>query len=67
MKSRGLDLSFFEANGILFHRPNLEERGIYRLIAEINHTLSGPVLLLLHVEIVLPSKIRNSFESGKRR
>jgi hypothetical protein len=41
MKSRGLDLSFFEANGILFHRPNLEERGIYRLIAEINHTLSG--------------------------
>lgn len=41
MKSKGLDLSFFEANGILFHRPGLEERGIYRLIAEVNHTLSG--------------------------
>jgi hypothetical protein len=41
MQSRRLDLSFFEANGILFHRLNLEERGIYRLIAEINHTLSG--------------------------
>jgi len=41
MKSKGLDLSFFEASGILFHRPGLEERGIYRLIAEINHTLSG--------------------------
>lgn len=41
MKSRDLDLSFFEANGILFHRPGVEELGIYRLIAEINHTLSG--------------------------
>jgi hypothetical protein len=40
-RSRGLGISFFEENGILFHRPNLEERGIYRLIAEVNHTLSG--------------------------
>jgi hypothetical protein len=41
MKSRGLDLLFFEANRILFHYPNREERGIYHLIAEVNHTLSG--------------------------
>jgi hypothetical protein len=32
---------FLEANGIPFHRPNRKERGIYRLIAEVNHTLSG--------------------------
>jgi len=41
MMSKGLDISFFEAKGILFHRPELDERGIYRLIAETNHTLSG--------------------------
>ncbi|KAH8600728.1 hypothetical protein B0O99DRAFT_681599 [Bisporella sp. PMI_857] len=41
MKSSGLDLSYFEAKGILFHLPGLEVRGIYRLIAKINHTLSG--------------------------
>lgn len=41
MKHRGLDLSYFEENDIFFHMPGLDERGIYRLIAEVNHTLSG--------------------------
>lgn len=41
MKSRDIDISFFETNGILFHRPDIDERGIYRFIAEVNHTLSG--------------------------
>ncbi|KAG0645697.1 NADPH-dependent 1-acyldihydroxyacetone phosphate reductase [Hyphodiscus hymeniophilus] len=39
--TQGLDVSYFEANGILFHLPGLNERGIYRFIAEINHALSG--------------------------
>jgi hypothetical protein len=41
MRRRGLNISTFQANGIAFHRPNLEELGIYRLIAEVTHTLSG--------------------------
>lgn len=41
MKARGMDLSFFEANGIRFQRPDADEFGIYRLIAEVSHTLSG--------------------------
>ncbi|KAL3422702.1 hypothetical protein PVAG01_06858 [Phlyctema vagabunda] len=41
MNARGQDLSYFEANGILFHQPDVDELGIYRLIAEVNHTLSG--------------------------
>ena len=41
MRRRGLDISIFQAKGIVFHCPDLEELGIYRLIAEVNHTLSG--------------------------
>ncbi|EPE30438.1 HIT/MYND zinc finger-like protein [Glarea lozoyensis ATCC 20868] len=41
MKQRGLDISSFQANSIEFHPPDLEELGIYRLISEVNHTLSG--------------------------
>ncbi|KAG9236236.1 hypothetical protein BJ875DRAFT_457146 [Amylocarpus encephaloides] len=41
MRRRGLNISTFQAKGIAFHRPNLGELGIYRLIAEVNHTLSG--------------------------
>ena len=41
MRRRGLNVSTFQAQGIAFHRPDLEELGIYRLIAEVNHTLSG--------------------------
>lgn len=41
MRRRGLNISTFQAKGIAFHRPDLEELGIYRLIAEVNHTLSG--------------------------
>jgi len=36
-----LNTSTLQAKGIAFHRPDLEELGIYRLIAEVNHTLSG--------------------------
>ncbi|KAL9632463.1 MAG: hypothetical protein Q9164_005307 [Protoblastenia rupestris] len=41
MRRKGLNISTFQAKGIAFHRPDLEELGIYRLIAEVNHTLSG--------------------------
>lgn len=41
MRRRGLNISTFQAKGIAFHRPDLEELGIYRLIAEVNHALSG--------------------------
>jgi hypothetical protein len=41
MRRRGLNASTFQAKGIAFHCPDLEELGIYRLIAEVNHTLSG--------------------------
>lgn len=41
MRRRSLKVSTFRAKGIAFHRPDLEELGIYRLIAEVNHTLSG--------------------------
>lgn len=41
MRHQGLDISSLQANGIAFHRPNLEDLGIYRLVAEVNHTLSG--------------------------
>ncbi len=41
MKRKGLNISTFQAKGIAFHRPNVDELGIYRLIAEVNHTLSG--------------------------
>lgn len=41
MRRKGLNISTFETSGIAFHRPDLEELGIYRLIVEVNHTLSG--------------------------
>jgi hypothetical protein len=41
MKQKGLDISRFQLSGIDFHPPDLEELGIYRLISEVNHTLSG--------------------------
>ncbi|TVY35196.1 hypothetical protein LSUB1_G005388 [Lachnellula subtilissima] len=41
MRRRGLNISLFKAKGIAFHRPDLEELGIYRLITEVSHTLSG--------------------------
>jgi hypothetical protein len=36
-----LDPSSFETNGILCHQPNLEVPGTYRLIAWVDHRLSG--------------------------
>ena len=42
MERRGLHVStILQAKGIAFHRPDLEELGIYRLVAEVHHTLSG--------------------------
>ena len=41
MRRRGLYIANLQAKGIAFHRPDLEKLGIYRLIAEVNHTLSG--------------------------
>ncbi|KAF1993802.1 hypothetical protein P154DRAFT_384427, partial [Amniculicola lignicola CBS 123094] len=41
MRRRGLNSTYLQAKGISFHLPDLEELGIYRLIAEVNHTLSG--------------------------
>ncbi|KAF1948947.1 hypothetical protein CC80DRAFT_485288 [Byssothecium circinans] len=41
MQGKGIDLAFTEANGIGFHRPDVDEFGIYRLIAEVTHTVSG--------------------------
>jgi hypothetical protein len=41
MQAKGIDLAFIEANGIGFQRPDANEFGIYRLIAEVTHTVSG--------------------------
>jgi len=41
MKSQGIDISLFESNGIHFQQPPVDEFGIYRLMAEVKHALSG--------------------------
>jgi MYND finger len=41
MKARGIDVSYLETNGINFRRPHVDEFGIYRLISEVCHALSG--------------------------
>ncbi|MAD85002.1 MAG: hypothetical protein CL912_18745 [Deltaproteobacteria bacterium] len=41
MRCNGLQPSIIQAKGVSFHRPDLEDLGIYRLIAEVKHTLSG--------------------------
>ncbi|KAF2472426.1 uncharacterized protein BDR25DRAFT_366441 [Lindgomyces ingoldianus] len=41
MKARGIDVYELELNDIVPQRPRLEEFGIYRLIAEVSHALSG--------------------------
>jgi hypothetical protein len=41
MKSQGIDISLFESNGIYFQQPPVDEFGIYRLMAEVRHALSG--------------------------
>ncbi|KAK5110585.1 hypothetical protein LTR85_000985 [Meristemomyces frigidus] len=41
MKEKGVDIADLEANSIDFHRPQSETFGIYRLMAEVQHALSG--------------------------
>jgi len=41
MRDRGVDVDQLEAEGILFDYPSLDEFGVYRLMAEVSHTLSG--------------------------
>lgn len=41
MEAQGIDLSFLYSNDIGFQQPDVDEFGIYQLIAEVSHTLSG--------------------------
>ena len=41
MRNRGIDTSLFEKTNVNFHEPSVDEIGIYRLMVEIRHALSG--------------------------
>ncbi|KAL7623198.1 hypothetical protein AAE478_006879 [Parahypoxylon ruwenzoriense] len=41
MVHRGVDVQKLAADGVHFHRPDIDEIGIYRLIAEVRHAVSG--------------------------
>ena len=41
MRSQGIDISLFESNDIYLTQPRPNEFGIYRLMAEVKHALSG--------------------------
>ncbi|KAI1635874.1 hypothetical protein F4809DRAFT_612245 [Biscogniauxia mediterranea] len=41
MNARGIETSSFEEDGIRFQRPDIDEFGIYRLMAEVSHAVSG--------------------------
>jgi hypothetical protein len=41
LKSKGINIAFFEANGIGFQRPDADVFGAYRLVAEVAHAVSG--------------------------
>ena len=41
MQGNGIDVEELQSRGIKFHAPNIHEFGIYRLISEVSHTLSG--------------------------
>ena len=41
MRNQGIDISMLESNAIYPQRPHVDDFGIYRLISEIKHALSG--------------------------
>ncbi|ORY17504.1 hypothetical protein BCR34DRAFT_474885 [Clohesyomyces aquaticus] len=41
MKDSGIDIAVLEAANIRPHAPELEDLGVYRLIAEVSHVVSG--------------------------
>jgi len=41
MDKRGVDIPLLESAGIFLQRPSIDEIGIYRLMAEVKHGLSG--------------------------
>lgn len=41
MESKGIKVSYLKAHGIIPQRPNKDDFSIYRLIAEVSHTVSG--------------------------
>ncbi|EXJ69259.1 uncharacterized protein A1O5_07295 [Cladophialophora psammophila CBS 110553] len=45
MKSQGIDISLLDADIDYFQQPSVDEVGIYRLMAEVKHALSGSYCL----------------------
>jgi len=59
MESKGLDTSFCRRNGIQLQLPNQEIMGVYGLIAEVSHALSGR-----YCPCFQPSKPRDNTTKG---